>query len=172
MQDAEIVEKIKKDKDNFALLIKKYQKVVLNFIYSRVWEKNRAEDLTQEVFIKVYKNLDTYDTKKSFKNWILTIARNHTIDWMRSVKFENDNTVSLSEEVKTYDKEYLGGEEVRAYLLKLDKKYREVLLMYYWQEFAYKEIAQLLSLSINTVKTRLRRAKSKFKEILKNEGYN
>lgn len=169
MDDAAIIDKVKQDAENFRLVIKKYQELVLNYIYGWIWDRYFAEDLTQETFIALYKNLGKYDKSKSLKAWLLTIARNKSIDYLRYNVARKE--LPLKGDLVGEDEVQIEEGHLKEMMDGLDKKYKEVLLMYYWQELTYKEIAEILGISINTVKTRLKRAKDNLKTILKNEGY-
>ncbi|MFA6919366.1 MAG: sigma-70 family RNA polymerase sigma factor, partial [Patescibacteria group bacterium] len=74
------------DEKSLEVLIQKYLKPIYNFVYRYVGDMANAEDLTQEVFVKVWKNIKKFDRKKSFKTWIFCIAKNTAFDYLRKKK--------------------------------------------------------------------------------------
>ncbi len=156
------------DEKSLEFLIKRYLNPIYGFVYRYVGNSQNAEDITQETFIKVWKNLKKYDKNKSFKSWIYTIAKNTTFDFLKKKKpilfseFENsnaknafiDNLVDLS----PLPNKIVEQKNIIALAMKkLSSKYRLVLSLYYKNCLNFQEIAQLLGESLNTVKSRHRR---------------
>lgn len=157
-----------KERSLFEKLYRKYKDPLYGYLVQSVGREN-AEDLLQETYIKVFKNIKKYDSKKSEASWIYTIARNTLVDFYRKRNGKGGTEL---------DDYYLpsggkGSEEIdnsiliRNAIKKLVKKRQEVIVLYYFQQLSYKEISEVLECSINTVKSRLSRAKSDLKEILK-----
>ncbi|SFJ89140.1 RNA polymerase sigma-70 factor, ECF subfamily [Halobacillus dabanensis] len=153
---------------------------IFRFSYTYVKRKDIAEDLTQEIFIKCYKNYHKFKSNSSIKTWIYSIAANHCKDYLRSgyAKY-----VSLSEKiihlVKGQSKnpeeiaiERDSSQMLTDYILTLPVKYREVIFLYYFKELKISMIASTLKCNENTVKSRLRRAKILLKEAICIEGGN
>ncbi len=145
-----------------------------------------AEDILQEVFIKTYENLNDYDTDLKFSSWIYRITHNHTISFYRKNKKASqtlsleDNTMLLEKiksEFNLKDKIHnkihnkIQKEEISHLLSKLDKKYRDVLILKYLEDKNYREISNILRKPMGTTATLLNRAKEKFREILKNNHF-
>lgn len=161
------------DIESFEKILFTYEKKIFNYVFAIVRQKQDAEDLTQETFIKVYKNLKSLNPDLNFKAWLYKIATNATIDWFRkngkkSELFLLDDKESRFE---TIDEQFSylrieTAKEVADALNAIKPKYRTVLLLFYWQGFSYEEMASMLSLPLNTVKTYLRRAKDSVKEVL------
>jgi RNA polymerase sigma-70 factor (ECF subfamily) len=147
---------------------------ILQLVYSYVNNKQVAEDLTQEIFIKCYKSLHTYNGKSKLRTWLWRIAINHCKDFLKS--WYNKNVVVTGEEPANHmtKKEMVEqvviqkeeDNELISVLMTLPIKYREVIYLFYYEELPIKEIAVVTEVNDNTVKTRLRRAKELLKERL------
>ena len=143
---------------------------------------NDAEDAIQETFVKVWRNLKKFDQKKKFKTWLLTIAKNTCLDILRKKRptvfsdFENDEGENsfiegLSDDAPLAPEitdSLLSAEKIRAALNELSPRNRVVVEMHYFDEMTLQEIADVLGESVNTVKSRYRRALSTLKSQLKN----
>lgn len=166
------------DGDQFTLkmLIDKHTSSIYNFS-SRFVGKEQAKDVTQEIFIKVWKNLKNFDIKKSqFKTWLFTIARNTVTDYLRkkkSIPFSSLGEDNLIEETieddsplqdeafqKLQDKEMLNK-----ILEEIPSHYREILILYYQEDMTFKEIGEILGKPLNTVKSHHFRAIKIIKEL-------
>lgn len=160
------------DEESLKALVERYLRPVYNFSYRICNNTENAEDITAEVFVKIWKNLKKYRTEQSFKVWLFSIARNTTIDWLRKRKslvfsdFDTQTGENLIEN-KLRDGEPLPDELL---ILEEDKKrlgelvaklfpiYQTILTMRYTEEFTFKEISEILQKPINTVKSQHRRA--------------
>ena len=160
----------------FEQILSFYEKAIYNYCLRILKNSYNAKDVTQETFIKVYTHRKSIDIEKNIKTWIFTIATNTAYDFLRGKKRKNE--VSLDDENETissfetyYQEEGLISDVERA-LLQINSNYREALLLFYQQGFEYKEIAEILGVPINTVKTHISRGKEQLKEILKEYGKN
>lgn len=163
--------------ENFEILMRKHLTSLFNFVLLFVKDKQIAEDLVQESFVKAWKNLSQYDEHKKFKTWLFTIAKNTTFDYLKKKKaipfafFETEENplLEIADENLLPD-EILHRQDakllVRKTLDKLPENYRTVLKLYYMQELSLKEIAEVLERSYNTIKSQYARALIKFKELL------
>jgi RNA polymerase sigma-70 factor (ECF subfamily) len=179
--DAEIVKLAIQNDQYFGILIERYEKKMFAYI-SRlaVLNKETIEDLLQEVFIKVYQNLNDFDEQFSLSSWIYRITHNVVISHLRNVKRTpivksmndedfNKNFIDLLPSDVDIPKEIARkevGKRVHRSLLELPEKYREVLVLYYLEDKSYKEISDILERSIGSVSVLINRAKLKFKAIL------
>lgn len=151
-----------------------YEKQIFNHIYRLVGQQEDAQDLLQETLIKLYKNRAHIDINKSFRAWFYKIATNTTYDWFRK-KSHYRGQMSL-DEINEEKIETIGGQspyyqieassDVAAALTGVRAAYRNILLLYYRDGFNYEEIADILGVPLNTVKTHLSRAKKQLKEKL------
>ena len=156
------------DRNAFNKLVHAYQIPVYNLTYRMLGNAQEAEDAAQETFLRAYKRLSTYLPDKKFSNWILSIASHYCIDLLRRRRFQwlsiEDDPVTawLSSDEEQPDDAALRNEraeEVRALLERLDPSYRAPLVLRYWHDLSYKEIASVLDLTEPAVKTRLHRAR-------------
>jgi RNA polymerase sigma-70 factor, ECF subfamily len=160
------------DKKSFDLLIQKYTKPIYGFIYRQIGNSSESEDITQEVFIRVWRNIKKFKIEKNFKTWIFTIAKNASVDFLRKKKsfvfsqFENEEGENMLTETladpaplpqEIFDKKNL-SETVETAIRALSPKYQSLLFLHYNEYFSFQEISEILHEPINTVKSRHRRA--------------
>lgn len=150
------------------MLVDEYSARVKRLAYTYVKSWQAAEDITQEVFISCYKNLDSFRIESSYKTWLFKITVNKSKDYLKSkwyksiVPFDfnwslfSGMKASPEDEVIEKNDEYILSEKV----LRLPAKYREVIILYYYEDLNIREISELSNINLDTVKTRLRRAKS------------
>jgi RNA polymerase sigma-70 factor (ECF subfamily) len=134
----------------------------------------------QEVFIKVYRNLNDFDQSLKFSSWIYRIAHNEVISHYRKMKSrpklittDNDEwlkTIAGSDDLEKELERKFTSEEIRNILSKIDAKYREVLVLRFLEEKDYKEISDILEKPMGTVATLINRAKKQFKSESLNRG--
>ncbi len=163
------------DRNAFNRLVHAYQIPVYNLAYRMLGNAQEAEDAAQETFLRAYKRLSTYLPDKKFSNWILSIASHYCIDLLRRRRFqwlsvEDDPAVAwLSSDEEQPDDAALRrerAEEVRVLLERLEPNYRAPLVLRYWHDLSYKEIADMLELTEPAVKTRLHRARLQMAALL------
>lgn len=153
-----------------------YGKDVWNYAFSMTRKWDQADDITQEVFIKVYRNLYTFRQESSVKTWILTITRNMTVDYRRSAFYRKvtlmDYIAPSSTQPATEHTviEQMTVNDMWRMVLKLPVKYREVLLLYAHYQLSMKEIAQILGVTEGTVKSRLFHARKKMVKQKENQS--
>ncbi len=178
-EEKELIKKyLKGDQKALEVLFSQYLKMIYSFVYKNVGSQGDAEDITQEVFIKVWKNLKKFDQTKNFRPWIFQIAKNTSIDFLRKKKsipfsrFENekgqnllvDNIVAPSEHLI----EKLSDEKtIEAGMQGLNEKEQQLVNLRSQQGMSFKEIAGRLKESVNTVKSRYRRSLINLKKKIK-----
>jgi len=182
ISDNDLVEIIrKKDQEKYSEIVDRYQKKLFIYIYRLIGNKEEAEDLLQDVFVKAYKNLNSYDISRKFSSWIYRIAHNEAVNHIKrkslkkfisweTIVSTKDKLDSSSEE-EGADKVWLKKEasrEVEKTINELPFKYKQVLTLRYYSERSYEEIAEILGKPVNTVGTLINRAKKKLAEKLKN----
>ena len=145
-------------------IVDKYSNMIMQIAYQNVFNKSDAEDITQEVFIKLMKNIEKFNNEEYMKAWLIRVTINMSKDYNKS--FWNKNTTGIDENLKIFGEEY---QEVFKEISKLKPKYRNVIYLYYYQGYKIKEIAELMSMNENTVSSCLTRARKNLKELL-NEG--
>jgi RNA polymerase sigma-70 factor, ECF subfamily len=165
------------DERAFAELVTRYQTAVYNLAYRMLGDAGEAEDAAQEVFLRIYRRLATYDADHRFSTWVLSIASHYCIDLLRRkrpwlVPLEN---ISNWMRARTRGPEAaaLAVEQqdiVRGLLAKLPEHYRLVLLLRYWHDLGYEEIAQVVDLPVSTIKARLHRARNALAALVNGDG--
>jgi RNA polymerase sigma-70 factor, ECF subfamily len=167
------------NKASFETLMRKYFPRLLNFIYRYVNDREIAEDITQEVFIRVYKSGPQYKPQSKFQTWVFTIARNLSLNELRRHRYKTvslDETFSSDEgELKRQiedprsespDEDILRREQasaVRAAIDDLPETQRVAVLLRRYEQFSYEEIAATMNVSVKAVKSLLSRAKEALK---------
>lgn len=153
-------------------IMNKYGQEVLQFVYSYVNNKEVAEDLTQDIFVKCYKSLHTYKGNSNLKTWLWRIAINHCKDYLKSwynkkvIVTEDDFTYMESQKESVEQIVIQSAEDSRlaSAVMNLPIKYREVIYLFYYEELSIKEIATVIEVKENTIKTRLKKAKELLKK--------
>jgi len=156
------------DQDLFATLVERYKDAVQNLAYRMLGNTTEAEDITQETFVRAYTQLATYKPVHKFSTWLLSIASHLAIDQLRRRRFlalpledvpflEWIVDVGVSPEQSALQGEQ--QDEIQTYLQRLPAKYRAVIVLRYWHDFSYEEIANALTLTPALVKARLHRAR-------------
>lgn len=165
------------DERAFAELVARYQTAVYNLAYRMLGDPGEAEDAAQEVFLRIYRRLATYDTGHRFSTWVLSIASHYCIDLLRRkrpwlVPLENISnwmrTRTRGPEAAALMQEQ--QDLVRGLLAKLPEHYRLVLLLRYWHDLGYEEIAQVVDLPVSTIKARLHRARNALAALVNGDG--
>ena len=138
--------------------------MVLQIAYQHSFNKSDSEDITQEVFIKLVRNIDSLKDDNYIKAWLIRVTINLCKDYNKS--YWNRNTSELDENLKE-DSDFC---EVMEYVSKLKPKYRDVIYLYYYLGYKINEIAEILKMNENTVSSNLTRARKELKEILEDGG--
>ena len=157
------------DQEAFGELVLRYERDVFNLTYRMLSNRGEAEDAAQETFLRAYANLDRYDPARSFKTWLLSIASNHCIDRIRRRRL---TWLSLEEPLPPHPaltSDTPGPEEatldaersaaVQALLDELSGDYRVAVVLRYWYDYSYAEIAEMLGTTESAIKSRLFRAR-------------
>jgi len=156
------------DQDVFSVLVERYKDAVQNLAYRMLGNITEAEDITQETFVRAFTQLASYKTAHKFSTWLLSIASHLAIDQLRRRRFlalplEDVPFLEwIVDAAVSPEQSALQGEqqdEVQQYLQKLPGKYRAVIVLRYWHDFSYEEIAAALKLTPALVKARLHRAR-------------
>ena len=156
------------DDEAFACLVEAYQAPVYNLCYRMLGDGAEAEDAAQESFLKAYQGIGSYDTKRSFTTWLLSIASHHCIDRLRkrrilTMSFEDLLPSQEKPDSKPGPEAMVTRSETEAsiweLLHQLGDKDRAAIVLRYWYEMSYEEISQTLSLTVSAVKSRLHRAR-------------
>ena len=171
------------DEQSLELLIRRYLKPIYSFVFRYVGNGQEAEDVTQEVFVRVWRNLKKFDQEKSFKTWIFSIAKNASLDFLKKKKaipfseFEREDggnviidTLADPSSLPLELLEKAGMAKIlNVAMEKLSPRYRMVLFLRYNDHFNFREIAESMGEPLHTVKSRHRRALIKLKKLLADE---
>lgn len=157
-------------------LMRKFGNDVLRLAYSYVKDRDTAEDMFQEVFIKVNAKAGEFRGESSIRTWLLRITANTCKDYLKSAYHQRVTLMGEEEERTLAAEDTIGAIEkkedarrIREALLKLPEKYREVLVGLYFEERSVAETARMLEISEGTVKSRLSRARERLKELLEEQ---
>ena len=182
LTDEQLVDLSLKDEKYFYYLMKRYEEKIGYYI-RQITNVNRegAEDILQEVFIKVYKNLHGFNKKFKFSSWIYRIAHNEVISYYRKNRKapdtvsldmdgpDNNSLTALLGDTLDIEEEYISREKaeiIKQIFAELPPKYREVMVLRYLEEQSYDEISDILRKPPGSVATLINRAKSNFRKIL------
>jgi len=182
LTDEQLVEKYAKgDREALNLLIKRYLTPIFNYALRYVKDESVADDMAQEVFVKVWKKIKKYDSRYKFKNWLYTIAKNTCLDYLKknkAVSFSELNLVDdnllfedLIKETSASPHEELAAAQtaglVNDAVEKLPPIYKETVKLHYHGGYKFREVAEILKESIETVKSRNRRALVYLKKLIR-----
>ena len=178
--DGELVERVRKGETRcFADLVHRYQDPVYGMALRFVRGDRDAEDIAQEAFLRAYRGLEGFKGDSKFSTWLYRITWNLCADWLRRNRRPGRSPVAIDEAAELADgrvdleQGLLADEEkrkVREALDGLDDRYREVLILLYYQKMSYDQIAAVLDVPMKTVETRLYRARKLLKERLLRVG--
>ena len=182
MSDEEIVTMALSDQVWFGQIVLRYQAKLSRYVGRLgVHNPDDRDDVLQEIFVKVYRHLNGFDTSLSFSSWIYRIAHNETMSWFRKrrVRPEGhlvDDGEVIVELLRDEEKDAILNFDTKidaAHLLKaldkLEDKYRSVLILRYFEHLEYEEISDILKIPVGTVGTLVHRGKHKLRECLPKE---
>jgi len=158
----------------FDKLVESYARIVYNLVLRMVGDREDAKDLTQNTFLKAWRSIGSFDPGRKFFSWIYRIALNEAMNLLRSrrprVDLDDrmaDPRPSPAEQIDARDTQ----ESVQAALAELGDSERQILVLRYFGELSYEEIADFLEIPEKTVKSRLFSARQEMGRILKRQGY-
>lgn len=177
----------KGDEAAFEQLLTQHEKSVYNLCLRMTGNPEDAMDVSQEVFLRVWKNLGSYQYDAAFSTWLFRIASNACIDFLRAKKRRNDVSLTMQDENDGEDKELavpdetplpeeqLLAKEQQSAVMKamneLPPDFREILQLRVVEELPYEEIAEILDIKVGTVKSRLARARDQLRKNLKDGNF-
>jgi RNA polymerase sigma-70 factor, ECF subfamily len=162
------------DQDSFAILVERHQQAVYNLTYRMLRNAREAEDAAQEAFLRAYQHLKRYDASRSFKTWLMSIASNHCIDRIRkrrltwlSIDEPLPPHPALNSNAPAPEAAAVASEASEAMQELLDElapDYRAAVILRYWYDLSYTEIAESLDTTESAIKSRLYRARQMLAE--------
>ena len=154
------------DRASFGQLMHRYAGAVYNLTYRMLGSAEDAEDASQEIFLRAYTRLASFDRQRRFSTWLLSIGSNYCIDRLRRRRFSwltlDDAAFALPSKERSPERIALDHEQqaiVQLALQQLPENYRMVTVLRYWSDLSYEEIAKVTGLPESTIKTRLHRAR-------------
>lgn len=162
------------EKEYFNVLVKQLQGQIYTLAVKMTGDREEAKDLTQEIFLKVYKSFATYDKSAKITTWIYKIATNTCIDYLRKKKellmIQEDQEIQIENRFYSLPDRALENKELKQLINSkinlLPESYRMVVTLKYINELTFEEIADILKQPVNTVKTKLYRAREKLRDSL------
>ena len=172
---------IEGDKAAFGKLIEAFQGPVYNLAYRMLNNSGEAEEAAQEAFVRAWTKLNMYDPKRKFSTWLLSITSNYCIDQIRkrrALLLSIDEPLPphpalTSDKAKGPEAQMASSEQqdlVQRLLQELPEEYRTAVILRYWQEMSYEEIAETTGSTISAIKSRLFRARKQLAEISIEKG--
>ncbi len=172
--DEEIASLIQADKiELFGVLMERYEGKMKRYAAKFISNQEDINDVVQDVFLKAYENIQSFDVKRRFSPWLYRIAHNELVNSLRKREkrkvlplLDLDTFVPHNVKQDNPEQEVEKGEIkkfVQEGLEKLEFKYREPVFLYYFEELSYKEIADIMEIPVSTVGIRIKRAKEKMK---------
>lgn len=178
--DVEIIAAFKSgDETAFQKLVSKYSNLVGSIAYNIIGDVHIASDITQDTFLKVYRNLYALEDPRKFKGWLCSIVRTTCIDFLRKEKFKPASLEKIAEDGLEPETKIVGGlvegphtelEELRERVLSginsLPRIYQQILLLRHLRKMSYREMSSFLGVPVATIESRLYRARLMLKEKL------
>jgi len=170
------------DQSAFSSLVETYQTPVYNLAYRLLGNRLEAEDAAQEAFIRAYTRLHTYDPSRKFSSWLLAITSHYCIDVLRKRRIQSlpldelPPLVDLAMPQATQPEQVVVRQQtataVQKLLNLLPRAYRTPVILRYWYDMSYREIAETMGLNEGTVKTRLYRARIRLAHHARDRAWN
>jgi RNA polymerase sigma-70 factor (ECF subfamily) len=176
---------LKGDESAYGELLERFRRPVFSLVYRMIGDREQAEDLAQESFVKAFNNLDSYNPKYRFSSWLFKIANNHAIDHLRRARLstvsihgsphaadaerEEETRIVLETHDESPEQEILAlelGGEIEDAIRQLRSEYRTAVILRHIENRPYEEIAEIMDVPIGTVKTFLHRARAELREAL------
>ena len=154
-------------------LVDQYQVSLLQMCFMYLHDRTLAEDAVQETFLKVYKSMAAFRGECSEKTWLTRIALNTCRDIKRSAWFRHNDRRVTPENMApapVQPVEHYETEKLAQVIVKLPAKYKEIILLYYYQDMTMREIADSLGIAVSSVSGRLKQARAKLRKVLEKEG--
>jgi RNA polymerase sigma-70 factor (ECF subfamily) len=186
VDDQELVARaLEGDESAYRELLERFRRPVFSLIYRMIGDREQAEDLAQESFVKAFNNLDSYKPNYRFSSWLFKIANNHAIDYLRRARLATvsihgsphatdaermeETRIVLEAPDESPEQEFLAlelGAEIEDAIARLRPDYRVAVILRHIENRPYEEIAEIMEVPIGTVKTYLHRARAALREVL------
>lgn len=176
--EALVILSIGGDEHAFGELIDRYEAKLTRYVKRFTQHEDDVVDIIQVVFIKAYTHLQSFDTQRSFNSWIYRIAHNESVTYLKKRGNEKVSFIDFDTMIPHLFAEENSDDKAKSreltsfldqFLAKLSPKYREVLILYYYDDLSYQEISDVLRIPVATVGVRIKRGKDALKAILPKE---
>ncbi|MCX7748678.1 MAG: sigma-70 family RNA polymerase sigma factor [Clostridia bacterium] len=175
--DYEIIKRcLKGNQEAFSELVARYKKLIYSVVYNMIQDKEEVNDISQEVFIKIYLSLDRYNPEYKFSTWAVKIATNYCLDVLRKKKVDStpiEEIESVSTDADTPEDRYIKKErrkQIQKAVMDLPEKYRVPIVLFHQNGLSYDEMTKVLDEPMTIIKNRLYRARMMLKEKLLPKG--
>lgn len=175
--DLELVKRcLNGEQDAFSEIISRYKKLIYSVVYNMLMDKEEINDVAQEVFIRIYKSLSSYNPEYKFSTWSVKIATNLCLDIRRKKKIDAlpiDDALGVSSDIDTPEDKFIARERsaiIRKAVDELPEKYRIPIILFHQNELSYEEMSKVLNEPMTIIKNRLYRARLMLREKLTGEG--
>jgi RNA polymerase sigma-70 factor, ECF subfamily len=167
------------DDDAFNILLKRYRSKIKRYGQKFLSNNMDIEDIVQDIFLKAYQNINSFDTKRKFSPWIYRIAHNEYINFLKKrdrepIRFFDPEVIFPFYPSRIESDQLAKDDELKdkldSSLRKIKSKYREVLILYYYEDMSYQEISDILKIPVSTVGVRLKRARDKIRKEYEKKG--
>ena len=176
LTDYEIIQKfLSGQQDYFEELVTRYKRLIFSVVYNMTNDKEEVSDISQEVFLRIYKALDRYNPEYKFSTWAVRIARNLCLDIHRKKKVDSapiEEIEDFSDGVDTPEASYIQkerSERIRRAIQELPEKYRTPIILFHQNGLSYEEMTKVLDQPMTIIKNRLYRARLLLREALMQE---
>lgn len=173
VSDTNLIQKcLAGEQDAFAELVARYKKLIYSVVYNMIHDKQEVNDISQEVFIRIYKSLDRYNPEYKFSTWSVKIASNLCLDILRKKKIDTvpiDEIAGVSSKADTPEIKFIKKEKsqiIREAIASLPEKYRVPIVLFHQNGLSYEEMARVLDEPMTIIKNRLYRARLLLREKL------
>lgn len=182
MDTQDIVKKLKTgDTEAWNMLVESFSKKVYNLALNFAGNKDDAADMTQEIFLKIYNNIDKFEEERNFSSWLMKLSKNYCIDFWRKNKSSRQNveldenlyTNSVHHQALTPEDSLIQKNDItylRQKLQQLPPDLRSLIIMRDIQDYSYQEISESLDIPLGTTKSRINRARLKLAQLILNES--
>lgn len=172
--DEELLKECLRDENAFSLLVEKWWNKIYSFIYFKIKSPDEAKELTQEVFLKIYLNIENFNPSYKFSTWAFKIAQNLSIDYLRK---QHILRTELNENIAIIEKSPLSNliegernKKLWEMVDRLPEEYKEVIILRHLEELSYEDISRILNLKLGTVKNRIFKARQQLLALLEEEN--
>jgi RNA polymerase sigma factor (sigma-70 family) len=173
MSDYEIIQKcLAGNQQYFEELVTRYKKLIYSVVYNMINDKEEVNDISQEVFIRIYKSMDRYNPEFKFSTWSVRIATNLCLDILRKKKVDTtpiEEIGDVSSDGDTPEARYISKErsqKIRRAIEGLPEKYRTLIILFHQNGLSYEEMTNVLDEPMTIIKNRLYRARLMLREAL------